>query len=173
MSFAERVQRYAGEYPEPAYTGDDGQATAWLRRHDEPRTLEHSNGGGAHYLATGAQTGGHLGLYRWDMGPVPSGPAPHFHRGITESFYVLSGQVRLHDGNGWLDACAGDFLFVPEGGIHGFRNESGEDASMLILFTPGAPREDYFETLADAARREAMDADQWREFYLRHDTFWV
>ena len=29
--------------------------------------------------------------------------------------------------------------------MHGFRNESGEPASMLILFTPGAPREDYFE----------------------------
>ena len=27
---------------------------------------------------------------------------------------------------------------------------------MLLLFTPGAPREDYFETLADAARRSAM-----------------
>jgi mannose-6-phosphate isomerase-like protein (cupin superfamily) len=173
MSFAERVARYAGRYPEPAHTGDEGQATAWLRRHDEPRTLEHSNGGGAHYLATGAQTGGHLGLYRWDMGPVPSGPEPHFHRGITESFFVLSGQVRLHDGTGWVEASAGDFMFVPEGGVHGFRNESGQDASMLILFTPGAPREDYFETLADAARREAMDAEAWREFYLRHDTFWV
>ena len=30
---------------------------------------------------------------------------------------------------------------------------------MLLLFTPGAPREDYFETLADAARRDAMDDD--------------
>ena len=34
----------------------------------------------------------------------------------------------------------GDFLFVPEGGIHGFRNESGAPASMLLLFAPGAPR---------------------------------
>ena len=68
---------------------------------------------------------------------------------------------------------AGDFLYVPEGGIHGFRNESGEPASMLILFAPGAPREDYFETLADAARREAMDEAAWQEFYRRHDTYWI
>jgi quercetin dioxygenase-like cupin family protein len=54
--------------------------------------------------------------------------------------------VRLYDGARWLDAVVGDFLFVPEGGVHGFRNESGEPASMLLLFTPGAPREDYFET---------------------------
>ena len=50
---------------------------------------------------------------------------------------------------------------MPIGGVHGFRNESGEPASMLLLFTPGAPREDYFETLADAARREAMGEDDW------------
>jgi hypothetical protein len=44
---------------------------------------------------------------------------------------------------------------------------------MLILFAPGAPREDYFETLADAARKAAMDEQAWTEFYLRHDTYWV
>ena len=57
--------------------------------------------------------------------------------------------------------------------MHGFRNESGQPASMLLLFTPGAPREDYFQTLADDARREAMTTDDWTEFFLRHDTFWV
>ncbi len=107
------------------------------------------------------------------MGPAPTGPGPHFHRSITESFYVLSGTVRLHDGRQWIDGHPGDFLHVPIGGVHGFRNESGEPAAMLLLFTPGAPREDYFETLADAARRAAMDDADWAAFFLRHDTFWV
>jgi quercetin dioxygenase-like cupin family protein len=107
------------------------------------------------------------------MGPHRSGPSPHFHRSITESFYVLSGTVRLHDGRQWIDGGPGDFLHVPIGGVHGFRNESGEPASMLLLFTPGAPREDYFETLADGARRAGMTEQDWTEFYLRHDTFWV
>jgi hypothetical protein len=44
---------------------------------------------------------------------------------------------------------------------------------MLLLFTPGAPREDYVETVADAARRESMDEAGRTEFLLRHDTFWV
>ena len=39
---------------------------------------------------------------------------------------MLSGTVRLHDGRGWIDGSAGDFLHVPVGGVHGFRNESGE-----------------------------------------------
>ena len=159
-------------YPPDVHAGS-GEVSAVLRPAGVPSELAHASSGGAAYLATGATTGGAFGLYRWDMGPRPSGPSPHFHRSITESFFVLQGTVRLYDGARWLDATAGDFLFVPEGGIHGFRNESGEPASMLLLFTPGAPREDYFETLADAARREAMTPEDWTAFFLRHDTFWV
>ena len=62
---------------------------------------------------------------------------------------------------------------MPVGGVHGFRNESGEPASMLLLFTPGAPREDYFETLADAARREAMGEDDWTAFFSGMTRSWV
>ena len=160
-------------YPEARYTGSGGVVNAALRRADTPPELSSPSGNAAHYLATGATTGGAFGLYRWEMGPERSGPDPHFHRSITESFFVLSGTVALYDGNRWLDGNPGDFLHVPEGGIHGFRNESGEPAAMLLLFTPGAPREDYFETLVDAARRNAMDDQDRAEFFLRHDTFWV
>jgi hypothetical protein len=58
---------------------------------------------------------------------------------------------------------------VPQGGLHAFRNDSGEPASMLILFTPGAPREEYFEELARGRR---FTPEEWTEFCLRHDTFW-
>ena len=155
-------------YPPPRYHGDAGEASATFRPDGRPSELPH-----AAYLATGASTDGRFGLYRWMMGPRAGGPAPHFHRSISESFYVLNGTVRLYDGSGWTDATTGDFLYVPEGGVHGFRNESDDAASMLILFAPGAPREDYFETLADAARREAMDNEERAAFMLRHDTFWV
>jgi hypothetical protein len=43
---------------------------------------------------------------------------------------------------------------------------------MLILFTPGAPREDYFETLARKGLAE-MTEDEKAAFFLRHDTFWT
>ena len=81
--------------------------------------------------------------------------------------------MRLYDGERWLDGSPGDFLHVPEGGIHAFRNESGEPASMLPLFAPGTPREDYFVTIADADRRESMDEVDRTKFFLRHDTFWA
>ena len=160
-------------YPPVRYQGNLGERTAWLRPHDAPREVDRGAGGGAAFLASSAATGGAFGLYRWDMGPTPSGPGPHFHRTMTESFYVLTGSVQLFDGAAWLDAGPGDFLHVPVGGIHGFRNASGAPASMLLLFTPGAPREEYFEVLADAARREAMTDDERVEFYLEHDNHWL
>jgi len=155
-------------YPPDHYRGTTGEVSARLRKDDTEPVVRYANGVTCEYLATGDETGTTFGLYRWTFGTEESGPDPHFHRAITESFYVLSGTVRLYDGNGWQQASAGDFLFVPEGGLHGFRGAEG--AAMLLLFTPGAPREDYFETLASGA---AMSDEERLEFMLRHDTYWV
>ena len=160
-------------YPDQVYLGDTGEKSAVLRRADEPAELR-TGSGFCHYLATGASTSGQFGLYRWDMGPGLSGPAPHFHRTMSESFFILSGTVRLYDGRVWSDARPGDFCFVPEGGIHAFRNESGADASMLILFAPGAAREAYFEGLVEIGQREQKPTpEEMQDFYLRHDNHWV
>lgn len=157
-------------YPDPQYHGESGEASATVRRADAPLDLEYPNGNGAHYLATGATTGGAFGLYRWEMSASVSGPDPHFHRSFSESFYILSGTVRIYDGTAWADARPGDFFHVPPGGIHAFRNDSGQPASMLILFSPGAPREAYFEGIVPMARA----SDEEREAFIRaHDQFAV
>jgi quercetin dioxygenase-like cupin family protein len=160
-------------YPEPRYDGDDGLTNARFRPSGHEPELRYPSGGTVHYLATGESTGGQFGLYRWEMAAAQSGPEPHFHRSISESFYVLSGTIRLFDGSEWVAGSPGDFLFVPEGGIHAFRNESGQPATMLILFAPGAPREEYFETLARVAEGLVLNDDEKAAFFLRHDTFWV
>jgi mannose-6-phosphate isomerase-like protein (cupin superfamily) len=158
-------------YPEPRYLGEPGLVNATLRRADHDPDVRYPSGGSAHYLATGESTGGQFGLYRWEMADAPGGPGPHFHRTISESFFIIAGTVRLYDGKQWIDAKPGDFLFVPEGGIHAFRNESGP-ASMLILFAPGAPREKYFETTARLAGGLVLSDEEKAAFYLRHDTYW-
>ncbi len=158
-------------YPDDVYTADGGEVSAWLRPPDAPPELTYTNGGSCEYLATGDATGGLYGLYRWSFGKDESGPDPHFHRSITESFYVLEGRVRLFDGARWVTAGAGNFLHVPEGGIHGFRG--GDHARMLLLFTPGAPREDYFETLAALGRGGRLTDEERAAFMLQHDTHWV
>ncbi len=126
------------------------------------------------FLATGALTGGHFGLFQWDMAPGSGGPGAHFHRTFSESFYVLDGTVRLYDGERWVDAEKGDYLYVPENGVHAFRNDGDEPASMLILFAPGAPRERYFQEAAELARSGRTLTDEERaEFLARHDQYMV
>ena len=162
-------------YPEPRYFGETGEASAVLRpTRQAPDLTLREPGSSVDYLATGASTDGDFGLYRWNMGPVPSGPGPHFHKTMSESFFVLSGAMRLYDGSAWIDAVPGDYLYIPPGGIHGFQNESGAPASMLILFTPGAPREAYFEALNEFTKSASWpDQQELDEFFRSHDNYYL
>ena len=124
------------------------------------------------YLAGAVHGDAELGVFHYAMTERRSGPDPHFHRTMSESFFVLSGEVRIFDGRTWLACTSGDFVHVPPGGVHGFRNESGAPAEMLILFAPGAPREGYFEELADiGASDRQLDDAEWVELWSRHDQY--
>jgi len=160
-------------YPAALYPGEGGEPTATVRRDDTPPDLTWANGNTTDYLATGASTGGLFGLYRWNMSPAESGAGPHFHRTIAESFYVLLGTVKIFDGRAWVDARPGDFVHVPPGGIHGFRNESGEIARMLIHFAPGAPRGAYFEGLVRWGFEGRPGDDEADAFFREHDNNYI
>ncbi|HEY6972736.1 MAG TPA: cupin domain-containing protein [Nitrospiraceae bacterium] len=160
-------------YPDVRYFGDKGEISATFRSADQKPELSIGSGTVVRYLATGASTHGQFGLYRWDARPHTPGPSAHFHRTMSESFFILSGTVRLFNGERWIDATAGDFLYVPEGGLHGFHNESSEPASMLLLFAPGASREGYFEALAQKAAGRQFSDEEWRELCLGHDNHFV
>jgi mannose-6-phosphate isomerase-like protein (cupin superfamily) len=160
-------------YPDPRYRGGKGEVSATFRPADQKPDLAIGSGTAVHYVATGSSTNGQFGLYRWDASPHTPGPSAHFHRTMSESFFILSGTVRLFDGARWIDATAGDFLYVPEGGLHAFHNESDEPASMLILFAPGAPREAYFEALAEKAAGRQFSDDEWKDICLRHDNHFI
>lgn len=156
-------------YPPPRYTREEPQASAWVKRAADPPDYQ-TTGVSYHYLADQSDTDGDYGLYRVDIAAAGGGPGPHFHRAMSEAFFVLSGTMQLYDGREWTQGRQGDFLYVPPGGIHGFHNEADEPASILMLFAPGAPREDYFEGLTALAD---MSDDERREWFVRHDNHWV
>ena len=155
------------------YEGEGGEVSAVARfGEDVPGVV--STQTSVRFLAPGSLTAGRYGLFQWDMKPQAGGPAHHIHRTFSEAFYILDGTVQLGDGERWVDARPGDFLYVPEGGIHAFRNASDEPASMLILFAPGAPRERFFTELAEIRRAgRTLTPEEWTEFYARHDQYMV
>ncbi|GGS60450.1 cupin domain-containing protein [Actinokineospora fastidiosa] len=155
------------------YRGDTGEVSGIYRPADGIDALVRPKST-ATFVAPGSATDGRFGLFRWQMAPRAGGPSAHFHRTFSESFYVLDGTVRLYNGEKWIDATAGDFLFVPEGGVHAFRNDSDAPADMLILFAPGSPRENYFQELAEVADKGlTLSPEEWKDLYARHDQFMV
>jgi quercetin dioxygenase-like cupin family protein len=154
------------------YTADFGAVSAELHPAGEVERAAMGSGSIARFVAPGSATQGRFGLYEWRM-PAGAGRAdPHFHRTFSESFYVVSGTVRLYDGARWIDGRPGDFLHVPEGGVHGFRNDSDAEATMLILFAPGIPRETYFRELAEISRSgRTLSEEEWADLFARHDQY--
>jgi mannose-6-phosphate isomerase-like protein (cupin superfamily) len=85
-------------YPEPRYLKDQPEASARIKRADDPADYE-TFGVKYHYLANQQATAGDYGLYRVDIAPAGGGPGPHFHRAMSEAFFVLSGTMKLYDGS--------------------------------------------------------------------------
>jgi mannose-6-phosphate isomerase-like protein (cupin superfamily) len=161
-------------YPDPTYFGETGEVSAVFRPADQEGELKIGPLTQGRYLATGKLTKGRFGLYRWDMAPNTPGAAMHYHKTLAESFFILDGVVQVSDGTDWHDAGAGDYLYVPEGGLHAFRNTSAEPASLLILFAPGAPREGYFEGLAEMVTgKRQFTPEEYKAFCESHDNYFV
>jgi mannose-6-phosphate isomerase-like protein (cupin superfamily) len=156
-----------------SYEGDRGQVSGIYRPRSAVQGLQGPTGETL-FVAPGSVTRRQFGLFRRDITPRGGGADPHFHRTFSESFYVISGTVRLYDGSGWVDATAGDFLYVPKGGIHGFSNDADEPASLLILFAPGYARERYFIALDEMRRAGTkLEGAERTAFLASHDQYMV
>lgn len=141
---------------------------ATVSRHTDQETA-----GQTRFIATGAQTRGDFGLFEVTLPPGGGGPGPHVHRTFSESFHVLDGRLAVLDGDTWTTAGPGDLVYVPRSRVHGF-HAADDDAGcrFLILFTPGAPREDYFRGMA-ALRVDGHvpTTDELDELAARYDQF--
>jgi mannose-6-phosphate isomerase-like protein (cupin superfamily) len=155
-----------------SYSKDAGEVSGRYRAGGEAPSVTYPWGTHVVFTAPGAVTSGQYGLFEWNMTGTKGGAGPHFHRTFSESFYVMEGTVRLFNGESWIDAGPGDFLYVPPGGIHAFSNESGAVARMLILFAPAPPREEYFTELAEIrSAGRTLTEEEWVALWARHDQY--
>ncbi|TWP43310.1 cupin domain-containing protein [Lentzea tibetensis] len=94
--------------------------------------------------ATAEQTNGSLG-FAVAVVPPGAGPIAHVHNLNDEAFYLLDGQLEFIGGDKTFVASAGDFVFVPRGVRHRFKNLSTLTARMAFLFTPGGQERFFLE----------------------------
>lgn len=69
--------------------------------------------------------------------PPGGGPPPHAHSREDEAFYLLGGVLDVTADGETTRVAAGDFVFLPRGTVHSFRNPGVAAARALILATPG------------------------------------
>jgi len=87
------------------------------------------------FLVTGEQTGGKYATWEARISPG-GGPPPHRHQREDESFYVLEGEVVFTADGQRMVATAGQFVHLPVGSLHHFKNETEQPARMLITVFP-------------------------------------
>ena len=98
------------------------------------------------FLVTGAQSGGSCFICEV-IAPPGGGPPPHLHHFEDESFYISEGTATVEAGGQTIHAKPGDFIHIPRGTVHSFRNDGNVDARMLVTVSPGnqAGLEKFFE----------------------------
>ena|SRR5829696_6386041 len=70
------------------------------------------------------------------LAPQRDGPELHAHEGEDDSFYVLEGELTIHDEDGEFSAPAGTFVLVPPGVAHTFSNRTSAPVRILNVHAP-------------------------------------
>ncbi|HZQ65046.1 MAG TPA: cupin domain-containing protein [Gaiellaceae bacterium] len=84
---------------------------------------------------TGAESGGHLGMWLWTAERGAASPR-HVHHRDDEQFLLLDGEARFFVGERVLEARAGDLVFLPHGIPHAYLITSPQ-ARAVGTVTPG------------------------------------
>jgi quercetin dioxygenase-like cupin family protein len=108
------------------------------------------------FLATGEATAGHYSLFHVFIPAGPPGPLPHIHRDADEFFFVVEGRVEVLFEDVWRTLGPGQFLHVPRGTLHSFRNPTADAARMLSGFVPSG-FERFFRDFGHKARLDDVE----------------
>lgn len=105
-------------------------------------------------LATGEETNNAFFQFEAIV-PTGGGPPPHIHSREDESFYVVSGDLEILLGDSTYQARASDFVFIPRGTVHRFKNLSGSTAVQLVTFVPAGMERYFREVFPPVTDRKA------------------
>lgn len=94
------------------------------------------------FLARRAETGAYC-LVEGTFAPG-AGPPPNRHPGEDEGFYVIEGTFAFAVDGEESTATAGDWVKVPDGAVHTFRNAGDTTGRLMILNVPGAMHDRFF-----------------------------
>jgi quercetin dioxygenase-like cupin family protein len=116
------------------------------------------------FLITGEQTGGAFFMAEV-LVPPGGGTPPHIHHREDETFYLQQGTLTIQVGGKTLHASPGDFVCLPRGVVHCFRNTGNADAKFLLVAAP-AGLEKFFEEVFYPAGDPSVEPPPMTEEFL-------
>lgn len=119
------------------------------------------------FLVTGAESSGSYFAME-ALVPACGGPPPHIHRNEDETFYLVDGQCTFRLGDETITAGAGDFVNVPRGTVHCFRNDGTAPMRMIVTFTPAGIESFFEETLEQAVDPTQPPPDNIQDVVARY-----
>jgi mannose-6-phosphate isomerase-like protein (cupin superfamily) len=87
--------------------------------------------------------GGRVAAIEVATPPGVPGPPPHHHEDVDECFYVVDGRLGVLCDGDWSSLGPGDYVNVPRGTVHSFRNDGTDEVRAITAFEPGG-FEDFF-----------------------------
>lgn len=107
------------------------------------------------FLVTGEETGG--AFFLADILVAPGGGTPpHIHHREDESFHLLEGTLTVEAGGNIITASPGDFVYLPRGVAHSFKNTGEVPAKALVLTAPAGLEGFFTDVFEPALDRSAV-----------------
>ncbi len=106
-------------------------------------------------VVSSQSTNGAYSVMEWVVAPqssteaAPGSFGPHRHNTIEETFLVRSGELEFLVGDKVAVLGVGDFVRVPPGVRHGYRNRTGAEVNLIVTFVPGGFEELFVRYRSD------------------------
>jgi quercetin dioxygenase-like cupin family protein len=110
------------------------------RRHEEIRIGQIL----VRFLVEGAESGGAVAVFEFDVPARAKVPVAHSHDGYEETIYGLEGTLTWTIGGIKTEVAPGEAICIRRGVVHRFDNLHDIDAMALAIVTPGILGPDYF-----------------------------
>jgi quercetin dioxygenase-like cupin family protein len=96
-------------------------------------------------LAFKEDTGGTYSFIEAKVFPG-GGPIPHIQTREHEGFYVVEGQIIFYVDEQRIEAKPGTFVNIPPNVLHSFKNETNENAKLIIVLSPAGLEQFFVDT---------------------------
>lgn len=99
--------------------------------------------------------------------PVAGFVPPHTHAEEEEGYFVLEGSMTMFLGEGEFEVSTGDFVHVPRGTVHGYRND-GTEACRFLAWTVGGEIDRFFVEMSEKIKNIPEDLSKMSEILPKY-----